>query len=167
MKRYFRANLRMIQDFPDEARGWFNASLHFLDSPHPAMRSTGIMFMGQAQIRNQDYVVAVKEIAVQGFTDLKEQLARVLSLSPKGHPFYDYATRAMEACNEFGLASRDMIRSPGHAEEVLKEEPFAEFAEIVNEQAKLYAPGGEYSGSPAEEGEAEAVDLPGDPGSES
>jgi GT2 family glycosyltransferase len=159
MKRYFRANLRMIQDYPEEARGWFNSAMHFLDSPHPAMRATGIMFMGQAQIRNPEFVVAVKEIAVQAFTDLKEQLGRVLSLTPPGHPFYDYATRAIQACNEFGLESRDMIRCPGHAEEVLKEEAFAEFAEIVNEQAKLYAPGGEYSGS-----KAEAVsDLPDSP----
>lgn len=146
MKRYFRANLRMIRDYPHEARGWFNASLHFLDSSLPAMRSTGILFMHQAIQRNPSYAVAVKELCVQGFTDLRAQLERVLTLTPKGHPFYTYATKAIEACNEFGLSTRTMIRCPGHAEAVLEEPDFAEFADLVRKNGTLGEMGGDVDG---------------------
>lgn len=159
MEGYFRANLRMIQDYPEEPRGWFNASLHFLDAPTPEMRSTGIMFMHQAVVRSPRYAVAIKELCVQGFTDLGSQLENLLSMTPSGHPFYDYATKALTVCNEFGLTNRDMIRCPGHAEKILDEEQFKEFKEQVEHTAEQYAPGGEYSSE-------KAKDLPSPPDQE-
>lgn len=146
MRRYFRGNLRMVRDYPDEARGWFNASLHFLDSEDPAMRTTGLMFMHQAQQRNPRYAVVIKEICVQAFTDLGAQLDNLLTMIPEGHPFHTYTVDARRACTEFGLATRDMIRCPGHAAEVLAEPAFAEFLEIVQKQAMQYAQDGDSRG---------------------
>ncbi len=144
MKRYFRGNLRMIQEFPDEGKGWFNAAQHFLDSTDPGMRSVGIMFIHQAVIRNPQMQVARKELCVQGFTDMQEQLELLLSLTPQGHPFYNYGVEALQACFKFGLENRDMIRSPEHAEEVLEEPQWKDFLEMVEEMRSKYEPGGEY-----------------------
>jgi hypothetical protein len=130
IKAYFRGNLRMIQDFPNEPKGWFNASMHLLDAG-PEYRPAGLMFIQQALVRKANYAVARKELIVQALTDVGTEVQKLGGSVPPGHPFQKFAQEILEATEGYRLQSREHIRCPEHAMEVLNEPQFKEFLDMI------------------------------------
>lgn len=128
LKIYLRGNLRMIKDFPEDPRGWFNTALHLFDTDFNA---SGLEFLKQALVRKPDFALARKELVVHAFTELWGHLTQLSLDTPRGHPIWEWSQEAGVAIKEFKVDTEGFIRCPEHVFEVLEEPEFKEITELV------------------------------------
>ncbi len=128
LKRYLRGNLRMMQDHPDDARGWFNTALHLYDA---AFDRAATKFVHQAVVRQPHFAAARKEQITQGAKQLFAGCQALSEVTPPGHPFDQFAREVASAVKPWMADTSQFRRSPEHVLEVLNEPGFEAVREMV------------------------------------
>lgn len=128
LKIYLRGNLRMVQDYPEDPRGWFNSGLHLLDieATNAAMK-----FIEQALVRKPEFAAARKELITQGAQQLYLQAQSLQSVTPPGHLFHEFARLVQQQVQDIKADNSLMKRAPEHVIEVLSEPEFAQTRALV------------------------------------
>lgn len=153
LENYLRGNLRMMQDYPQDCRDWFNTALHLGDAGY---QQAMIQFITQALIRKRSFVAAQKELIVQGAKQLFDGCRKLSESSPPGHPFDQYARELAANLKEYMADNEELTRCPEHVDKVLSDEQFADIRSLV-----LRAEGRDQLVS------SESQETSGEPGSES
>lgn len=132
-KRYFRGNLRMIRDFPEDCRGWFNAGLHLLDAGgiHPGFEVAGLEFIHQALARRSNFPTARKELLTHDALKLFNACRSLAEMTPEGHPYHEFALGLANNVEPYMSDLHELVRVPEHAVEVLQEPAFSDFRDMV------------------------------------
>jgi glycosyltransferase involved in cell wall biosynthesis len=128
LKRYLRGNLRMMMDFPDDPRGWFNTALHLHDAE---MDRAATKFTHQAVVRQPHFAAARKEQITQGAKQLFAGCKALSEVTPAGHPFDQFARAVAEAVKPWMADTSQFRRSPEHVMEVLQEEGFEPVRDMI------------------------------------
>lgn len=155
LKIYLRGNLRMMEDYPEDPRGWFNTALHLLDI---GAVNTAMKFIEQALARNPGFAAARKELLVQGAEQLSRQAQHLQRFTPPGHPLHQFAGLAIEQLKDIKADNETLLRVPEHVAEVLQEPEFEGIRELVKKFDGMEFGGGVAgTASPAEQVQSETL----------
>jgi glycosyltransferase involved in cell wall biosynthesis len=129
LANYLRMNLRQIQDFPNDGRGYYNAALHFAEA---GFREVAVFLLERAVQLNPKFLQAVNELAMFHADESYKLFKYLLSLIPDDHALTPMFRDSLERLS--GVREERTAIDKTHVAEVLQEE---EFHEIGKQLAKL------------------------------
>lgn len=140
LKIYLRGNLKMMQDYPEDPRGWFNTALHLFDIDAAGTATT---LIEQALMRRPSFAAARKELITQGAAQLVKQAEVLEASTPQGHLFHDYAKQVQQVLENIKADNTTLSQCPEHVIEVLREPGFETICAMVKKYDGIDILGGD------------------------
>lgn len=131
LKNYFRMNLRQIRDFPQDARGYFNAALHFIEGDY---EEAGMWCLEKAVELNPNFVQALQSLGVNYANRAYQAFGRIKKVLPESNPMLGMVNRNLQYLDQIREKVEPIDKS--HVTEVLMEEEIRPVAEAIAKRAE-------------------------------
>jgi glycosyltransferase involved in cell wall biosynthesis len=126
LSNYLRMNLRQVQDYPDDARGYYNAAMHLLEA---GFDDLGIDMLKTAMHYSQKFFQPVSELAQLRVNEAFELYSHLNTILPESHAMVPIFKDVMQKLEPL-VQKKEPIEQT-HVLEVLQEPEFSQFREKI------------------------------------